>query len=63
MASILNRSLLVWAAALSLAACETPTVYGPATSAQASGYSETAIEAGRWRVTFHGGSGADARRV
>jgi hypothetical protein len=50
-------------AALGLSACETPTVYGPATSADASGYSEMAIEQGRWRVTFRGGSHADERRV
>ena len=50
-------------AALTLSACETPTVYGPAADAKASGYTEMAIEQGRWRVTFRGGSHADSHRV
>lgn len=54
---------LLCVAALCLTACDTPTVYGPATGPEASGYSEMAIERDRWRVTFHGGSHADLRRV
>jgi hypothetical protein len=53
-----RRALLVFAAAtLTLAACETATPYQPVgahPSAEAGGYSETQIEAGRWRVTFAG---------
>jgi hypothetical protein len=59
----MKRLILLSLAAIGLTACQTPTVYGPAASASAVGYSETAIEQGRWRVTFHGGSGADAARV
>ena len=55
--------LLATLAAASLAACSTPTVYAPAATPQASGYTEQPIEQGRWRVTFHGGSGADVHRV
>lgn len=43
--------------ALALAACATPTRYGPATSPRAVGYSEVAIEPGRFRIVFRGGSG------
>jgi hypothetical protein len=50
-------------AALALAACETPTVFAPAATPGASGYTETRIEQDRWRVTFRGGSDADQRRV
>jgi hypothetical protein len=50
-------------AALVLSACETPTVYAPQAGPQASGYSEMAIEHDRWRITFNGGSHANARRV
>ena len=49
--------------ALSLAACATPTVFEPMKTATASGYSETRIEADRWRVTFRGGSDAGRERV
>jgi hypothetical protein len=59
----MKQMLLLALAAISLSACETPTVYGPAASATGVGYSETPIEQGRWRVTFRGGSGADAARV
>jgi hypothetical protein len=59
----MKNMLLLALAAISLAACETPNVYGPAASPSASGYSETPIEQGRWRVTFHGGSGASVQRV
>lgn len=52
------------ALSLSLAACATaPTVYQPATSANAIGYSEYRIEPGRYRVTFQGGEGAPPEQV
>jgi hypothetical protein len=52
------------ALSLSLAACATaPTVYQPATSANAIGYSEYRIEPGRYRITFQGGSGAPPEQV
>ena len=58
------KKLLIFSlAAITLSACETPNVYGPAASPTASGYSETQVEQGRWRVTFHGGSGIDVNRV
>jgi len=59
----MKQLLLLSLAALTLSACATPTVYGPAATPSAVGYSETPIEQNRWRVTFHGGSGADAQRV
>ncbi|HEY2660788.1 MAG TPA: hypothetical protein VGI79_13790 [Caulobacteraceae bacterium] len=60
----MKKLLLLAIVALSLAACETtPTVYGPAAGPLGVGYSESPIEQGRWRVTFRGGPGADARRV
>ena len=50
----MNRALLCAIASMSLGltACETPTVYAPAASAEASGYSEMAIEQGRWRESY-----------
>jgi hypothetical protein len=48
---------------LSLAACATPTVYQPAASPNAVGYSEYPIEPGRYRITFQGGSSADPQQV
>ena len=48
---------------LALAACATPTVYAPLQTAAGSGFSETRIEADRWRVTFRGGSDAGRERV
>ncbi len=60
----MKKLLLLAIASLSLAACQTtPTVYGPATGPRGVGYVESAIEQGRWRVTFRGGPGADANRV
>jgi hypothetical protein len=52
-------------AALALAACATPTVYGPANPASrtAVGFSEYRIENNRYRVTFQGGGGAPQRQV
>jgi hypothetical protein len=60
----MRRLLLVTLGALSLAACvTTPTVYQPFNAESAVGYSESAIEPARWRVTFRGGPGADAAHV
>jgi hypothetical protein len=59
----MNRVLLAAAAALSLAACATPTHYQPATGRSAIGYSELRIEPGRYRVTFQGGPGAPVAQV
>ena len=59
----MKRLLLLSLATVSLAACATPTVYGPATSPNAVGFSQTRIDQNYWRVTFHGGSGASAERV
>jgi hypothetical protein len=50
-------------AALSLAACATPTVYQRASGPDAVGYSEYRIEPGRYRVTFRGGSGVSPELV
>jgi len=58
----MNKALLValavTLAGASLAACETATPYQPLSSknAQSGGYSETKLEADRWRVTFQGNS-------
>ena len=58
------RRLLISSLCLAmLAACETPTLYQPATSPQSVGYSEIRIEPGRYRVSFHGGGGAPAGQV
>ena len=50
-------------AAVTLAACETPTVYGPVARPGASGYVESKIQSDRYRVTFRGGSDANRNRV
>ncbi len=49
--------------AISLAACETPTVYGPATRSGAVGYTDYQIEPGRYRITFQGGDGAPPAQI
>jgi hypothetical protein len=59
----MRHYLIVCAAALSLAACATPTVYGPSTGPKASGFSDYRIESGRYRVTFQGGNGAPPAQV
>jgi hypothetical protein len=48
---------LAAAAALMLAACETPTVYAPAQRIGGPGYTESQIETDRFRVTFNATSG------
>ncbi len=59
----MRRSVLAALVCLSLAACETPTLYQAAAKPQAVGYSEIRIEGGRYRVTFQGGDGAPATQV
>ncbi len=59
----MKRVLVSAAVAFALAACATPTVYGPAATPTAAGYSEMRIQSDRYRVTFRGGSGASAQQV
>jgi hypothetical protein len=59
----MKRIVLISLAALSLAACTTPTLYGPATGSQTSGFSEYRIQDNRYRVTFQGGGGAPSAQV
>lgn len=48
--------------ALSLAACATPTTYGPVAKGGV-GFSDYRIETGRYRVSFQGGPGAPPEQV
>ena len=48
---------------LTLAACETPTVYQPSLRPGAVGYSDFRIEPGRYRIDFQGGDGAPAAQI
>jgi len=48
---------------LTLAACATPTRYGPAGSPHGVGYSERPIEPGRFRIVFRGGEGGGPQLV
>jgi hypothetical protein len=61
------RPIAAACAALALAACATPTVYGPANPNAAGtakvGFSEYRIENNRYRVTFQGGGGAPQRQM
>ncbi len=50
------RFLLLSSVLFSLYSCASPAVYGPAKNSTSKGYSETAIEANRYRVTYQGGS-------
>ncbi len=59
----MNRSLVLSALLLGLAACTTPTVYAPMAKPGTSGYSESRIQSDRWRITFRGGSDAGRNRV
>lgn len=55
----MRRLTTIIALCAALGACATaPTVYGPARSAGAVGFTEMRIEPGRYRVTFRGGAGA-----
>lgn len=58
----MKRILLASLAALSLAACATPTVYGPI-NPQGVGFTEYRIQDNRYRVTFQGGGGAPSAQV
>lgn len=51
------------AACLALAACSTPTVYGPRAGPSASGFAEMRIETDRYRVSYQGGNGAGPDQV
>lgn len=60
----MTRTLIIAAAALSLAACATPTTYTPQAGARtAVGFSDYRIETGRYRVSFTGGPGAPMAQV
>jgi len=64
----MKRTLLILAAAVSLGAlagCETATPYQPvaAGNAQWGGFTDSQIEAGRWRVTFQGNVMTDRATV
>lgn len=54
--SLRSRVLVVGAAALMLAACQTPTTYHPATEPGGTGYTDQQLAANRYRVTFTGNS-------
>jgi hypothetical protein len=56
--------LLSLLALLTLVDCATaPTLYQAASAPGAVGYWETPIESDRWRVSFHGGGGANLQQV
>lgn len=60
----MKRLTVIVTLCAALAACAaTPTVYAPASGAQAVGFSEMRIEPGRYRVTFRGGPGAPMTQV
>ena len=59
----MKRIALISLAALALAACATPTLYGPQIGPQAVGFSEYRIQDNRYRVTFQGGNGAPRAQV
>ena len=49
--------------ALTVAGCETATVYQPAQRPGAVGYSDYRIEPGRYRISFQGGDGAPPQQI
>lgn len=61
------RPMLCALAALSLvgplAACATPTTYGPQSGPRSVGFTDYRIETGRYRVSFQGGPGAPPEQV
>jgi hypothetical protein len=59
----MKRILILAGTCAALAACSTPTVYGPAAKPNASGFTENRIQSDRWRVSYRGGSGAPATQV
>ena len=59
----MKRIVAIVFAANMLAACATPTFYGPATGPTTSGFWETRIENDRYRVSYRGGNGAPPAQV
>jgi hypothetical protein len=60
----MKRLIALAVSAALLTACTTsPTLYGPRTAANGSGYSEYRLEDGRYRVTFQGNPGASANQI
>lgn len=57
----MTRQMIAMLAALILAACVDPTPYQP--KSRLGGFSETRIEAGRYRVAFAGNSATDRQTV
>ncbi|MBV8593506.1 MAG: hypothetical protein JOZ27_04295, partial [Caulobacteraceae bacterium] len=53
----MKRFLALGLAAVTLAACETPTYYVAAVRPGAVGFHDDKIEDGRYRITFQGGAG------
>ena len=63
MSSVMSRLLITGAAMLALAACATPTPYGPAAQGGGYGFAEQQIENNRFRITFRGNSLTDRALV
>lgn len=59
----MNIRLIAVCSALALAACATPTTYGPAVGGAKVGFTDYRIETGRYRVSFTGGGGAPISQV
>ncbi len=59
----LRATALAVVGALTLAACATPTTYGPAEPGGRYGYSEQRLESDRWRVGFAGNSVTSREQV
>ena len=62
-AKSVRMATLAGAAALALSACATATAYGPADPDGRYGYSESRLEADRYRVTFSGNSVTSREQV
>ena len=58
-----SKLLAVSAAALLLAACQTPATYGPRTPNSNTGYTDEQLAGNRWRVTFTGNSATKRETV
>jgi len=58
---MIRRHCLLVGLALVLSACTTSAAYGPAAGERSQGYSERAIEDGRYRVTYRARNVNDAR--
>ncbi len=56
----LHTIVVILSSLLLFYACASPVTYVPATGADTLGYSETAIESDRYRVTFRGGEPENA---